>query len=117
MRNFRIFPKFLLLPFNIFGPVALKPAHFGIVFVGKDVGADAVKEVAVMADYHNASCKGIDGFLQGAGCGNVKVVGRFVKKKDVSCFLEHHSHVKAVLFSTGKNADLLVLLGTIEVEP
>ena len=81
------------------------------------MGCNAVQEVTVVAYYKHNSGKTVDCFFEGTCCRNVQIVCRFVQKKNVSCFFEHKSHVKAVFFSAGKNADFFVLFGRIKIEP
>ena len=106
-----------LAPFYVIAPAAFYKVNFTVVFKGEDMGTDTVKEVAVMADDEYNARKGIDCFFKRAGCGDVQIVGRFVQKEHVAGFLEHHTHVQAVLFATGKDADFFVLLGGTEIEP
>ena len=88
-----------------------------VVFVCEDVSTDTVKEVAVMADNHNNARKTVDCLFQGACCCDIKVVCRFVQEQHVAGLFEHHTHVKAVLFTTGKYADFFVLFCAVKVEP
>src|SRR5574344_2698394 len=115
--HFAVFAELLLFPFSIFGPVAFKPAYFGIVFEREYVGADAVKEPAVVAYDERASGKVFQCFLKGAHCLHVEVVCWFIEKQNVAGLKKHHAEVKAVLFAAGEHAYFFVLVSTGKVEP
>ena len=47
---------------------------------------------------------------------HVEVVGGFVEEEDVAARAQQFGHVDAVAFPAGQEADLLLLVGALEVE-
>ena len=80
------------------------------------MGADAVEEPAVVADDEGDACKFFDGFFEGAQGVDVEVVGGFVEQDDVGAFGEGLGEMDAVAFTAREDADLLLLVGALEVE-
>ena len=56
----------------------------GLAFEGEDMGADAVKEEAVVADHHGAACEIRQRVFERAQGFHVQIVGRFVQQKNIS---------------------------------
>ena len=56
----------------------------GLALKGEDMGADAVKEEAVVADHHRAACEIRQRIFERAQGFYVQIVGRFVQQKNIS---------------------------------
>lgn len=69
-----------------------------------------------MGDNHGAAGEIKERVFQRAQSFHVQIVGRFVKKDQVSALLESQRKVQTVAFTAGKNAGLLLLIGTLEAE-
>ena len=68
------------LVYLVVGVAALEIEHFAVAFEGEDMGADAVEEPAVVADYHGAAGESLKAFLKGTERVDVDVVGWLVEK-------------------------------------
>src|SRR3546814_19883192 len=82
----------------------------------EDVGRETVEEEAVVADGHRAAREMLQRFLERRERFGVEVVGRLVEQQDVAAGLEHLRHMHAVPLAARKHADLLLLVGALEVE-
>ena len=87
-----------------------------IAFESKDVRRQTVQEETVMADDHGATGKAFQRFFECRQRFNVKIVCRFIEQQNVSTFFQHLRHMHPVAFTAGKQADLLLLIDTLEVE-
>ena len=76
-----------------------------------------VEEPTVVADYDGASGEVLEAFLQGTQRVDINVVGRLVQKQNVTLLLQGHGKVQPVAFSSGQYSALLLLVGSVEVEP
>ena len=108
--------QLLLPPRLVLAEVALEPAHLAVALEGEDVGGDAVEEPAVVADHHRAAGERLEGVLEGAQGVDVEVVGGLVEQQHVPALLEHLGELHAVALAAGEHADLLLLVGALEVE-
>ena len=96
--------------------VALEPDHLAVALEGEDVGGDAVEEPAVVADHHRAAGEGQQRLLERAQRVDVEVVGGLVEQQQVAAALEQLGQVDAVALAAREVADLLLLVGALEVE-
>ena len=64
------------------------------------MGANAIQEVAVVADHHGASRKAFNAFLERAQRVHVDVVRRLVEQKHVGLCLERHGEGESVPLTT-----------------
>ena len=80
--------------------VAFMPNNFAVAFEGKDVGSHAVQKPSIVTDDNRATTEVKESFLQGAECIDVKVVGRFIQKEEVTTILEQLGQMNAVAFPT-----------------
>ena len=96
--------------------VALEPDDLAVALEGQDVGGDAVEEPAVVADDHGAAGEAQQRLLQRAQRVDVEVVGRLVEQQQVAAAVQQLGQVDAVALAAGEVADLLLLVGPLEVE-
>lgn len=89
--------------FFVVGVGAFVVDDLSVGFEGEDVGADAVEEPTVVADYDGAACKVVETFFECAEGVDVDVVGRFVEEEHVAFFFECHCEVEAVAFAAGED--------------
>jgi hypothetical protein len=88
-----------------------------VALEGEDVGGDAVEEPAVVADDHGAAGEFLEQrVLERAQGVDVEVVGRLVEQQQVAAALEQLGEVHAVALAARQHADLLLLVGALEVE-
>ena len=87
-----------------------------VAFEGEDVGGHAVKEPAIVRDDHDAAGEIVEAFFEGLQGFHVEVVGRFVEEEQVVAALQHLGEVDAVALTAREDADLLLLVGALEVE-
>ena len=100
----------------VVGVAALEEEHLAVALEGKDVGADAVEEPAVVADYHGAAGKRLKTFLQRTQRVDINIVGRLVEKQHVALLLQSQGKLQAVALTAGEGAAELVLVGSGKVE-
>ena len=77
-----------------------------VAFEGEDVGADAVQEIAVVADDDDAAFEGEERFLEQAQRGEIEVVRRFVEDEDVAAALQDFREDHAAAFAAAELRDL-----------
>jgi hypothetical protein len=82
----------------------------------EDVGGDAVEEPAIVADDDGAAGEGEQRVLEVAQGVDVEVVGRLVEQQQVAALFDQLGEVDAVALAAGQHADLLLLVGAVEVE-
>ena len=109
-------PEAALLVFLVILEVALEPFDVAVALEGEDMGGDAVEEPAIVADDHGATGIVLEGFFEGAQGIDVEVVGRLVEEQDVGAALQDLRQMDAVALAAGEHADLLLLVGALEVE-
>ncbi len=80
------------------------------------MGCDAVEEPAIVADDDRASCEGDQCVFQRPQGVNVQIVGRFVEQEQVAPTLEQLGEMDPVPLAAGEILDLLLLVGSPEVE-
>src|SRR6185437_1046146 len=80
------------------------------------VGGDAVEEEAVVADDDGAAGEVEQSLLQRAQRVDVEVVGRLVEQEKVRAAFQHLGEMHPVALAPRKLADLLLLVGALEVE-
>ncbi len=100
----------------VLAEVALEPAHDAVALEGEHVGGDPVEEPAIVADHHGAAREGLEAGLEGPQRVDVEVVGRLVEQEDVAARLEELGQVDPVALAARELADLLLLVGALEVE-
>jgi hypothetical protein len=100
----------------VFLVVAFEPAYVSVSFEDEEVGADSIKEEAVVADDHCASAVVHEGFFEETQGADVEVVGGFVEEEEVSAFFEEFGEVASVAFTAGKFGSGFLLVGTFESE-
>jgi hypothetical protein len=86
-----------------------------IAFEGEDVRGQPVKKEAVMADDHRATGEFFQRLFQRAQRFDIEIVGRFIEQEDIATGCQHLGEMDAVALSAGKLADLLLLVGALEV--
>jgi hypothetical protein len=87
---------FFLDFFLIGGEVALEPLCFAVALEKQKVRADAVKEEAVMADYHCAALEINNGLLEDSHCIDIKVVGGLIEKEEIAAIAKHFCEMNPV---------------------
>src|SRR4051794_39722733 len=105
-----------LLVLLVIGEIALEPLDVALALEGEDVGRDAVQEPAVVADDDRAAGVVLERFLQRPQGVDVEVVRRLVEEEHVRARLQDLGEVHAVALAAREHADLLLLVGALEVE-
>ncbi len=80
------------------------------------MGGDAVEEPAVVGDDDGAAGEGEQRLLERAQRVDVEVVGRLVEQQHVAAAAQQLGEVQAVALAAGELAELLLLVGALEVE-
>ena len=96
--------------------VALEPFDMAVALEGEHVGRDAVEEPAVVADDDGAAGEILQRLFERAQRIDVEIVGRLVEQQHVGAGLEHLGEMHAVALAARERADLLLLVGALEVE-
>lgn len=84
----------------IFGVVAFEPDHFAVTLKGKHMCGDTIEEPPVVANDHGTAGEILQSLFQGTHGIYIKIIGRFVKQKDVGLFLEHAGKMYAISFAS-----------------
>src|SRR5262249_12261854 len=116
VRDGRIDAQPPLLVVLIVGEIALEPFDVARALDREAVRRDAVEEPAVVADDDGAAGEVLERLLQRAQRVDVEIVGRLVEQQHVRPRLEHLGEVHAVALAARERADLLLLVGALEVE-
>ena len=110
-------PRRRFLSVLIILEIALEPLDVAVPFEGQDVGGDAVEEEVIVADDHGAAGKILQcGFERGQSL-DIEIVGRLVQQDQVGARFQHLGEVHAVPLAARELADLLLLVGALEIEP
>src|SRR4051794_26772992 len=96
--------------------VALEPHDLRVALERQDVRGHAVQEPAVVGDDHRAAGEVEQRLLERAQGVDVEVVGRLVEEQDVAAGAQQLGEVHAVAHAAAQRADLLLLVGALEVE-
>ena len=96
--------------------VALEPFDMAVAFEREDVGRDAVEEPAIVADDDGAAGEILQRLFERAQRIDVEIVGRLVEQQHVGAGLEHLGEMHAVALAARERADLLLLIGALEIE-
>src|ERR1039458_5725762 len=92
--------KTFSLLFFIFGIIAIEPNYLAFSFKGKNVSCNSIQEPTVMAYNQCAACKVFKSFLKCPHCIHIKIISRFIKKKNVCSVLkrseEHTSELQSL---------------------
>ena len=96
--------------------VSLEPDHAAVALEGQHVRRDAIEEPAVVADHHRTAGECEQRVLEGAQRVDVEVVGGLVEQQQVAAALQELRQVHAVALAAREIADLLLLIGPLEVE-
>src|SRR6266568_7267102 len=96
--------------------IALEPFDVALALERQHVGGDAVEEPAVVADDDRAAGEILERLLERAQGIDVEIVGRLVEQDHVGAGLEHLGEMHAVALAPRELADLLLLVGALEVE-
>ena len=110
-------PRRLLALGLVVGEVALEPAHLGVALEREHVGGDAVEEPAVVADHDGAARERER--APSSSARSVSTSRSLVGSSSSSTLppaLQHLGQVDAVALAAGQLADLLLLVGALEVE-
>ena len=105
-----------LLVLLILRVCSLEEIHLGVTFECKDVCRDTVQEPSVVRNDYSASCKVLKSLLQCTDRVHIHIIGRLVKKKDVTFIFEGKGKVETVPFTSGKYAAKLLLIRSREIE-
>src|SRR5712664_93788 len=116
MRDDGILPQPAHLVFFIILEIAFEPFDMAVAFEGKDVGGDTVEEPAVMADDHGAAGEILQRLFQRAQRVDVEIVGRLVEQQHIGAGFQHLRQMDAVALAARQRADLLLLVGALEIE-
>ena len=116
MRDDAVDAEAALLVFLVVGEIALEPFDMAVALEGEHVGGDAVEEEAIVADDHGAAGEIEQRLFERAQRVDVEVVGRLVEQQQVGAALEHLGQMDAVALAARQHADLLLLVGALEVE-
>src|SRR5580704_8985150 len=96
--------------------VALEPLDMALALEGEDVGGDAVEEPAIVADEDGTAGEILQRPFERPQRIDVEIVGRLVKQQQVGARFEHLGKMHAVALAAGERADLLLLIGALEIE-
>src|SRR6202162_5062298 len=116
VRDRRIRPQAAHLVGLVVLEVAFEPLDVALPFEGEHVGRDAVEEPAIVADDDGAAGKILQRLLERAQRIDVEVVGGLVEEEQIGARLEHLGEMHAVALTARQRADLLLLVGALEVE-
>ena len=106
-----------LLVFLVIREIALEPFHMAVALERQDVGGDAVEEEAIVADDHGAAGEILQRCFERGQRLDVEIVGRLVEQDQVGAGFQHLGEMNAVTLAARELADLLLLVGALEVEP
>lgn len=112
----RIITQFFAAHFVVIGIRSLKPANLGIPLKRQNMRGNAIEEPAVVADHHGTTAEILNALFQRAKRGNVKIVGGFVKKEKIAAGTKKFGQMDTVALTAGKDANLLLLIRSPEVE-
>ena len=107
----------LALVLFVFGIGTLEEENLGIPFESQIVGADAVEEPTVVRYDDGTAGEVFETLFKGTQGIDVDVVGRLVEQQHIPFFFERQGQMQAVALSARKDAALLFLVGSGEVEP
>src|SRR5579864_8834721 len=96
--------------------VALVPDDHAVTFEREHVCGDPVEEPAVVADDHGAAWEPQQAVLERSQRVDAEVVGRLVEEQHVGSARQHFGEMDTVAFPARELADLLLLVGSLEVE-
>src|SRR5438445_1185981 len=96
--------------------VALEPADAAVAFEHEQVGGDAIKEPAVVADDGHASGEIQNRLLERTQRVDVEIVRGLVEQEDVPAGTEELSEMHPVALATGEVTDLFLLIRAAEIE-
>src|SRR6266700_7335193 len=116
MRDDGVLPQPAHLVLLVVLEVAFEPFDVAVVLEGQDVGGDAVEEPAVVADDDGAAGEILQRLFQRAQGVDVEIVGRLVEQQHVGAGFEHLGEMHTIAFAARQCADLLLLIGPLEVE-
>src|SRR6266550_699812 len=116
VRDDGILPQPAHLVFFIILEITFEPFDMAVAFECQDVGGDAVEEPAVVADDHGAAGEILQRLFESAQCIDVEIVGRLVEQQHVGAGFEHLRQMHAVALAARQRADLLLLVGALEIE-
>ncbi len=116
VRNDRVLAEPAHLVLFIILEVALEPFDVAVALERQDMRRDAVEEPAIVADDDGAAGEILQRFFQRAQRIDVEIVGRLVEQQHVGAGAQHLGQVHAVAFAARERADLLLLVGALEIE-
>src|ERR1700722_16665168 len=96
LRDDRIGPEPAHLVLLVILEVTLEPLDVTLAFESENVGGDAVKEPAIVADDDGAAGEILKRLFERAQRINVKVVSGLVKQQDVGARFEHFCQMHAI---------------------
>src|SRR5262249_15976003 len=96
--------------------VALEPFDVAVALERQNVRGDAVEEPAIVADDDRAAGEIFERLLERAQRIDVEIVRWLVEQEHVGTRLEHLGEMHPVPLATRERADLLLLVGALEVE-
>ena len=96
--------------------VPFEPPHLAVALEHEQMGADAVEKEAVVADDHGTGGEVDESLLEDAHGVDVEVVGGLVEEDEVAARAQQFGKVDTVALSAAQFADVLLLLGSPEVE-
>ena len=96
--------------------VAFEPFHMGLTFESEDMGADAIKEKAVVRDDYSATGEINQCVLQCTQGFHIKVVGGFIKQQYIATGFQQSRHMHPVAFPTRQEANFFLLIPAFEVK-
>src|SRR6266446_5680217 len=96
--------------------VALEPLDVAVALERQNMRGDAVEEPAIVADDDRAAGEILERLLERAQRIDVEVVRWLVKQEHVGARLEHLGEMHPVPLAARQGANLLLLVGALEVE-
>ena len=96
----RIGTKAAFLVLFVIFEVAFKPLHMGLTFEGKNMGADPVKEEAIVGNDHGTAGEVYQSIFKRTQGFHVQIVGRFIEQQHIAAGLQQTCHVNTVALTT-----------------
>ena len=117
MRRFAIYSEPFATLLFIFLKVPFAPVDVPVAFEREDVSCDTVQEPPVVTDHDDPAGIIENCFFECAERIDVEIVGRFVQEQQIGAAAQQLREVHSVTFPARKIADLLLLIGSTEIEP
>ena len=95
----QIFPELFLHHRFVVGPVADVHLGSGVTFEDDQVGADTVKEPAVVTDDQSCPCEFGQSFFEGAQGVDIQIIGGFIEEQHIRAFSQCFCEMNTISFT------------------